>query len=75
MTKLKTVALAAVASAVIAGGGLIAAPSASAAYTCTQALAVADHYLATGDIFYAAGDYDAARYWYGRAQSVLEAAC
>ena len=76
MGKLKMFAVAVLAAAVIGVGGLVAAPSASAApKTCEQALALARAYIAAGDVMFALGHTSAAAGYYGRAQGVIEAAC
>lgn len=77
MTRLKTLAMTSLVAATIGVGGLAAAPSASAMprYTCSQAIALSKTYIATGDVFYALGNYSTASQWYGRAQGIVEAAC
>ena len=73
MTKLKMIVAATLATA---GIGLAAAPVASAKpMSCSQALMMSQHYISTGDIYYALGQYSLASSYYGRAQGVLEAAC
>ena len=73
MSKLKMLATATIATAAI---GLAAAPVASAKpMSCSQAIMMSQHYISTGDIFYALGQYSTASAYYGRAQGVLEAAC
>lgn len=76
MTKLKTFAVTALAAATIAVGGLVAAPTASAAaMTCNEALATAYKYEYLGNVLYAMGNAAAATFWYGRAAGLIEAAC
>jgi hypothetical protein len=73
MSKLKMFAAATAATAAV---GLTAAPVASAQpMTCSVALSLSQAYIATGDIFYALGNYSLASRYYGRAQGVVEAAC
>ena len=56
MTKLKTLATAALAAAAIGAGGLAAAPTASAAaMSCSHAMNMHRFYMATGDVFFALG--------------------
>jgi hypothetical protein len=51
MTRFKAFAVAALAAAALAVGGLAAPPTASAApKTCTEALALADVYIGIGDM-------------------------
>jgi hypothetical protein len=76
MTKLKTAATTALAAATIGVGGLVAAPSASAAaMSCSHAMNMHQFYMATGDVFFALGQISTAAAYYGRASGVLEAAC
>ena len=76
MSKLKIFAMTALSVAAIVVGGLVTAPSASAApKTCEQALALARAYIATGDVLLALGHSAAAAGYYGRAQGLIEAAC
>jgi hypothetical protein len=76
MTKLKTLAVTALAAATIGAGGLVAAPTASAMpKTCAQAISLARAYTAHGNVLYAFGDYAGASYWYGRATQILEDSC
>jgi hypothetical protein len=76
MTKLKLIAMTAVAAVAIGVGGLVAAPSASAArYSCSQALTMSQMYIAFGDIFMSMGHVSMAASYYGRASGVVEASC
>jgi hypothetical protein len=76
MPKLKKFATAALATAAIGAAGLAAAPTASAMpMSCSQAVKMSGVYIATGDVFYALGDYVTAAKYYGRASGVVEAAC
>ncbi len=76
MSKLKMFAMTALAVAAIVVGGLVTAPSASAApKTCEQALALSMAYIAIGDVLVAYGHSAAGAGYYGRAQGVVEAAC
>ena len=76
MSKLKIFALTALAVVAIVVGGLVTAPSASAApKTCAQALALSRAYIAAGDVMLALGHSAAAAGYYGRAQGLLEGAC
>ena len=76
MNKLKMFAITTLAAATIGVGGLMAAPSASAArFTCDRAMALAHAYIVIGDMLYNGGNYQAASYYYGRAQGLLDGAC
>jgi hypothetical protein len=75
MTKLKLIAMTAVAAVAIGVGGLVAAPPASAMYSCSQAMTMYRIYMAHGDVFMSLGNYSTAAAYYGRAQGVLEASC
>jgi len=76
MTKLKTLATAALAAATIAAGGLVAAPTASAMpISCSHAMNLHRYYMATGDVHFALGNISVAASYYGRAAGVLEGAC
>lgn len=64
-----------VALALTVGVGSIPAGEASAAtprYTCAQALALGEVYFATGQMFFALGDYANAKYYFGKAQVYAE---
>jgi hypothetical protein len=76
MNKVKIFAVAGLAAASIAVGGLATAPPASAAISCSQAMKLSDSYRVTGDFFfYYVGSPVLAAYWYGRAESILDGAC
>ena len=76
MTRLRRFAIAVVAAATVAIGSLAAAPAASALpMSCTVSLALAESYLATGNVFYGLGAYQQANFWYGRAAGLVQAAC
>jgi hypothetical protein len=75
MTKLKLIATTAVAALAIGVGGLVAAPPASAMYSCSQALTMYKMYMTWGDIFMSQGHPSLASSYYGRAMGVLEASC
>lgn len=76
MARLKRIAITALAAATVTAGSLTAVPTASAMpMSCNTARALARAYIATGDVFYALGNYSAASAWYGRADGILMAAC
>ena len=76
MNKLRRFAIAALAAATVTIGSLAAAPTASALpMSCTVSLALAQTYIATGNVFYGLGAYQQANYWYGRAEGLVQAAC
>jgi hypothetical protein len=75
MNKLKMFAITTLAAATIGVGGLMAAPSASAAYPCDRALALAQAYIVIGDMLFNDGNYRSASYYYGRARGLLDGAC
>ena len=76
MARLRRFAIAALAAATVTAGSLATTPAASALpMSCTTARAIARAYIATGDVFYAVGNYSTASYWYGRAQGVMDGAC
>ena len=76
MTRLRKFTIAALAAATVAVGSLATIPTASAMpMSCTVALALADSYIATGNVFYALGAHQQAVYWYGRASGLIEASC
>jgi hypothetical protein len=72
MKKVRTLVPAALAAATIALGTLVAAPSASAAMSCVEALELAEFYVAMGDVDAAHGDYASAARWYGRAVGIRQ---
>jgi hypothetical protein len=61
------------------GGGcfsLATIPTASALpMSCTVALALADSYIATGNVFRGLGANQQAVYWYGKASGLIVASC
>ena len=75
MTKFKTLATTALAATMIGAGGLATAPTASAAISCSHAMNLHRFYMATGDVFFAHGNWAAASMYYGRAAGVMEGAC
>jgi hypothetical protein len=76
MNKVKLFAMAALAALAISVGGLMAAPSASAARsTCDRAMALAQAYIVIGDMLFNDGNYRAASYYYGYAHGLLDGAC
>jgi len=76
MSRIKMLAATVVAVGAVGVGGLVAAPSASAArYSCSQALTMSNTYIAFGDIFMSMGAVSMAATYYGRAQGVVEASC
>ena len=75
MKKLRRFAIGALAAATVTIGSLAAAPTASALpMSCTVSLALAETYIATGNV-YGLGAYQQANYWYGRASGLIQAAC
>jgi hypothetical protein len=73
MIRVKKLAIAAFASATVAAAGLCSAPSAEAMpMSCTVRLALAETYIATGNVFYSIGSNQQASYWYGRARGIME---
>ena len=76
MNKLRRFAIAALSAATVTIGSLAATPTASAMpMSCTVSLALAETYIATGNVFYGLGAYQQANYWYGRAEGLIQAAC
>jgi hypothetical protein len=79
MNKLKMLVLTALAAATVGIGALAAAPSASAAISCTEAIKLSATYGAQGDFFeyYVGGAYGRmmAMYWYGKSEAILLGAC
>jgi hypothetical protein len=74
MTRLRMLAVTALATASIGVGGLAAAPAASAyPMTCGQAILIALAYIDHGNNLLAAGDYQLASYMFGRARGVMDA--
>jgi len=75
-TRLKTFRVAALGATAILIGSLATPPPAAAMRaTCSTARAIAQSYIAAGNVAYGLGDYQTASYWYGRAQGVVEVAC
>jgi hypothetical protein len=73
-TRLKMLAVTALATATLGVGGLAAAPSALAfPITCGQARGVALGFINVGNNLLAVGDYQGASYWFGRASGVMDA--
>jgi hypothetical protein len=76
MTRLRRFAIAALAAATVTVGSLATPPPASAApMTCAGARLVYWAYMGTGHAYMAAGDVTAGRYWYAKAEGVIEAGC
>ena len=76
MTRLRRFAIAALAAATLAVGSLATVPTASAMpMSCTVALALAESYIATGNVFYGLGAYQQANWWYGKASGLTQASC
>jgi hypothetical protein len=75
MNKIKMLVLTALAAATVGIGALGAAPSASAAISCREAIKLSATYGAQGDFFlyYVGGQYgqQMAAYWYGKSEAVL----
>jgi hypothetical protein len=73
MNRLRRFAIATLAAATVTTGSLvIVVPTASAQpMSCTVRYALAEAYIATGNVFFGLGDNQRASYWYGRAQGVL----
>jgi hypothetical protein len=75
MSKAKAPAATALTAAAVGGATLATASPAAAAYTCKQAIAVANFDSAMGDLAMSQGRYQDATAWYARAAGILEAAC
>ena len=72
MTTFRRFTVAVLAAATVTAGSFATTPSASAMpMSCTTRLALADAYIATGQVFQALGSYQIASYWYGRAQGIM----
>ena len=75
MTRLRRFAIAALAAATVTVGNLATVAPASAAMSCATAMAVADVYIATGNIFLGLGQASLAATYYGRAMGIMQGAC
>jgi hypothetical protein len=76
MTRLRRLTIAALAAATVTVGGLATVPTATALpMSCSTALALANFYINTGNGFLVLGNYAVARYWFGKAEGVMDAAC
>src|SRR5262249_30280742 len=64
-----------VASAILFGDLAVPSRAPAMRMSCSTAKAVAQSYIATGNVFYGLGDYQSASYWYGRAEGVLQSGC
>lgn len=73
MTRFRNFTVAALAAATVAAGSLASTPSASAMpMSCAVRVAVAETYIATGNVFHGLGAYQQASYWYGRARGIMD---
>ena len=73
MTRLRRLTIASLAAFTVAAGSLIAAPPASAMpMSCAVRYQLSRSYYATGQIFYALGDYTTAFYWVGKSYGIVE---
>jgi hypothetical protein len=76
MTRLRRLAITLLAASAVTVGSLAAVPTASALpMSCGAALALAQFYINTGSGFLLLGNYAVARYWFGKAEGVMDAAC
>jgi hypothetical protein len=76
MTKVKVLAVTALAAAAVAVGGLAAPPSASAmTWECEQAFWTASEFIIDGNDALAAGNYDRARHLFWKASTILSDYC
>jgi hypothetical protein len=75
MSKLRLVAVSALAAATMAVGGLATAPPAHAALSCETALAVSSYYISLGQLELERGNYTSAQRWFAKAEGVLIGAC
>lgn len=76
MTRVKTLALAALVATTVGISGFANVPSAEAArMSCDQALRLHAVYMAHGNVAFGIGNTQTASYWYGRATGVLDASC
>ena len=73
MSRLRRQAIALLAAATVAVGGLaIPAPASAMPMSCTVRKQLARSYYATGQVFYALGDDALAYYWWGKAYGIVE---
>ena len=73
MSRLRRLAIAVLAAFTVSVGSLTLPGSASAMpMSCTVRYALAESYYATGQVFYALGDYATAFYWVGKAYGIVE---
>ena len=73
LTRLRRFAIAVFAAATVAAGGLaLPAPASAMPMSCAVRYQLSRSYYATGQVFYALGDYGTAMYWVGKSYGILE---
>ena len=73
MTRLRRLAIAALAATTVTVGSIATVPTASAMpMSCTVRKQLALSYYATGQVFYALGDDANAYFWWGKAYGIVE---
>jgi hypothetical protein len=71
--RFKRFTIAALAAATVAVGSHATTPAASAMQmSCIHRIALAEGYIATGQVFRTLGLYQAAVYWYGKADGICQ---
>ncbi len=73
MSRLKKHVIAVLGAATIAAASLVVAtpPASAMPNSCVYRIALSWTYIGTGDAFYAVGNYQTARVWYEKAQTIL----
>jgi hypothetical protein len=73
MTRLRRLAIAVFAASTVALAALAApAPASAMPMSCAARYQLSRAYYATGQVFYALGDYTTAFYWVGKSYGVVE---
>jgi hypothetical protein len=73
MSRIRRFAIALLAASTIAIGSLaVPAPASAMPMSCAVRYQLSRSYYATGQIFYALGDYGTAMYWVGKAYGIIE---